>query len=77
MDFSELYNYINAINSTKNEEIIISGWRIINFLNILIGGKFKDLNDYLPKKRGKVVKTVKDGLLNKAINKAKQLGHMI
>jgi len=77
MDLSELYNYINAVNNTKNTEIIIHSWRIINFLNILIGGTFKDLNDYLPKKVNMVVKSTKDKLLDKAINKAKQLGHMI
>ena len=72
----ELNDYIEVHTNTKIEVSITSAWFIINMLNDLIGGKFKNLERYLPKKKKIVVSSFKNKLIDKAMAKAKQLGHI-
>jgi ligand-binding sensor domain-containing protein len=76
MSLGEINDYIDAKNIADSSKLIIGSWHTINFLNKLFGKDFKNLNNYLPKKQI-AVKKYKNKLIDKAMEKARSLGHMI
>lgn len=75
MSLSEVNIYIEENSKAKGESDVILAWKTINFLSLMISGKLKDLSNYLPK--GKmVINSGREKLIDKAKEKARNLGHM-
>lgn len=75
MSLAEINIFIEENSKAKSESDIILAWKTINFLSLMISGKLKDLVNYLPKKKT-VIKTGQEKLIDKAKEKARQLGHL-
>jgi len=51
MTLKEFNEYVIEFNNNRNDRFTSFAWQIVNFVGLLIGGKFKDLKNYLPKRK--------------------------
>jgi hypothetical protein len=75
MSVFEINNYIAERSLYESNNVTILSWKIVNFVSMMITGKLKDLYNYLPKQKI-AVNPSKDKLIDKAKEKARQLGHI-